>query len=81
MALIDAVHPVASIIGDSCANDGAEDKPMQITDDSKEYIFPGKGIGILFLQERKVGVVLRIGEHTSYYSDTNYDKPGWRNRS
>ena len=58
VALIDPVRPVAPVIGDTGANGGTEDQPVQITEDGIEYIFPGKGIRVLFLQEGEVVVIL-----------------------
>ena len=64
MALIDAVGPIAQVIGDGPADESAQDEPMDVPDNGIENIFSRKGIGIFLLMEGKVVVLLGIGKHT-----------------
>ena len=61
VALIDAVCPVAAVIGNTGADGGTEDEPVQIAEDGIEDVFSGEGIGIFFLQEGEVGFILVDG--------------------
>ena len=81
MALIDPVRPVAPIISDSCTEGSTENKPMQVPEDGIEDVFPGKGVSILFLQEREIGVIRILSGHKSNEINPflqNSDRPGRR---
>ena len=62
MALINAIGAVALIEGDGRTDGSEKEKPMEITYYCVEYVFPRKGVGIFFLEERKI-VLLRIVGH------------------
>ena len=75
MALIDTVGSVTEIVGNGSTYNGAQNKPMDISDNGIEDIFSRKGIGIFLLKEGKVVVLLGIGKHIISGSGSNYGMP------